>query len=197
MTIQQIYGIANLLEGEGTFLHDKTTPKIRLKMTDEDIVAKARNLMSPNSKIGIVPPANERCKTAYYFSIQGSIAIQWMMTIYSLMGRRRKERIREVIQVWKGMTKRRQKGTDYCIKGHPLLIEGEQFQYRINYTGSQSKVCLVCEKSYREEHREEKNRKQKLRKPKLEAIKAVAMSRNVTMEEAEKMLDGFLNKTVN
>jgi len=40
-------------------------------------------------------------KPEYYLKIYQSEAIQWMMTIYSLMGDRRKSKIKEIILIWK------------------------------------------------------------------------------------------------
>ena len=92
--------LAGLLEGEGYF-GIASTPRIQLKMTDEDIVSKARSLMSPESKIYIHSHANIKHSTNYTLTINGQLSIEWMMTLYSLMGRRRKEQIREVIHKWK------------------------------------------------------------------------------------------------
>jgi len=103
MNINQIYWIAALLEGEGSFSFE-TTPRIQLKMTDEDIVLRARSLMKPNAKIRVGIMKNIKHKTNYTFYVLGDPAISWMFTIYSLMGRRRKEKIREIIIKWKEMT---------------------------------------------------------------------------------------------
>src|SRR5204863_8589609 len=45
------------------------------------------------------PPPN--WKTSYRLKINGNLAIQWMMTLYCLMGVRRKLKIREHINKWK------------------------------------------------------------------------------------------------
>lgn len=102
ITINEIYWLAGLYEGEGSFTF-QTTPRMQLKMTDEDIIVKARSLTKPNAKILIKDYSNKNHKTSYTFYILGDPAISWMMTIYSLMGRRRKEQIREVINNWNSM----------------------------------------------------------------------------------------------
>jgi len=108
MTTIDIAWLAGLLEGEGSFAFSKG-PAIQVLMTDEDIISKARSLMSPTAKIGI--ETRENCKTRYYFSVSGSLAIQWMMTIYPFMGRRRREKIREIILKWKQMYGQKHIGT--------------------------------------------------------------------------------------
>jgi hypothetical protein len=101
INIKDIIWLAGLLEGEGCFSLStkRQAPTIGLKMTDEDIVTRARGILSPLSKITISLHPSK--KTSYHFSIYGNLAAAWMMTLYSLMGRRRKERIRELLQIWR------------------------------------------------------------------------------------------------
>jgi len=98
--VRDIAWLAGILEGEGLFRFE-TSPRITLKMTDEDTVSRARDLMCSDAKIFVYQPSGRAKKTAYVFHIHGNLAIQWMMTIYSLMGRRRKEKIREIFTAWK------------------------------------------------------------------------------------------------
>lgn len=98
-----IYWLVGLLEGEGTFIIVKDKyPRISVEMTDLDIIQRARDIMDSSTNIRSRGFKGEsHYKTQYNFSIEGQKAIEWMMTIYSLMGNRRKERIREIIQSWK------------------------------------------------------------------------------------------------
>ena len=97
--ITDIHWIAGLLEGEGNFTYG-TGAQLRIWMTDEDTISKARSIMDPNTKILIDDRKGNR-QTVYGFFVYGNLAIQWMMTIYSLVGRRRKEKIREILLKWK------------------------------------------------------------------------------------------------
>ena len=132
-TIKEIAWLAGLLEGEGYFGCNRTAV-IQLGMTDEDTISKARDMMSLDKKIYIISKENR--KTIYYFKVQGSLAIQWMLTIYSLMSRRRKEKIREILAKYKEMPNRVY-GALYCTKGHLLIgddcricINNKQREYR-------------------------------------------------------------------
>jgi|SRR6266850_540595 len=92
--------IAGILEGEGHFRLGTTSPNISLQMSDLDIIEKFRNLTKTNNvKITVIPRDGQ--KTMYNTNIYGNLAIQWMMTIYSLMGIRRKTKIKDIIEKWK------------------------------------------------------------------------------------------------
>lgn len=100
ITSNQINWIAGILEGEGCFSH-QGTPRIDLVMTDEDVIARARDILNKNEKIAITKAKLDNRKTSYKIVIFGSLAMSWMMSIYPLMGRRRKEKIREILILWK------------------------------------------------------------------------------------------------
>ena len=109
VTPRKIEWLAGLLEGEGCFHLGRirnerakrwyAEPKIQLVMTDEDVLRSAAALLDatvtvPNWKL-------KSGKTAYRAVLYGPHAIGWMMTLYSLMGNRRKEKIRECVSAWK------------------------------------------------------------------------------------------------
>lgn len=106
ITQVQISWIAGILEGEGYFTFTKDSAMIRLSMTDVDIVTRIRDIIAPGRSIGInyskkFTKKGILEKPMYYFSVCGSQAIQWMMTIYPLMGIRRQQKIREILVIWK------------------------------------------------------------------------------------------------
>lgn len=134
-----IYYIAGLLEGEGCFSFYKT-PKISLAMTDRDIVVKVRDIICINCNIEHVR-GEENKKDIYRFAVYGAISVQWMMTLYSLMGARRKEKIREILSIWK--TKMQYRHINgLCRHGHPFVIVNFDYVYNVNG----AKVCLHCRK---------------------------------------------------
>ncbi len=139
ITTNQIHYVAGLLEGEGCFSFYKT-PKISLAMTDLDTVTRIRNLIQCNCNIEYIIGENNK-KGIYRFSVYGSIAIQWMMTLYSLLGERRKIKIREIIEIWKGRMQYRFID-GLCRHGHPFVTLHRDFVYNING----ARVCLHCRK---------------------------------------------------
>ena len=102
MIIKDIYWLAGLLEGEGCFttvpVEGKRYPRIDLRMTDYDVVSKARNILGSTKVSG---NSTNRNKEIFTTQVNGNRAIQWMMTLYSLMGARRQERIKGILNSWK------------------------------------------------------------------------------------------------
>jgi len=107
IAIRDIAWVAGILEGEGSFglTNNKRTPCIWLSMTDADIVERIRVLIDPSKTIHIhEDQRKESYKPIYRLTLNGTRAIQWMMTIYSLMSIRRKAKIGEVLNIWKLVT---------------------------------------------------------------------------------------------
>lgn len=109
--IKDIYWVAGLIEGEGCFYLRKRTvegkrtqyrhkryPLITVGMTDRDVIDKLASFWDVTVRT-TYRYGNE--KTYYTTVIGGKKAIGWMMTLYPLMGKRRREKIREVIKGWK------------------------------------------------------------------------------------------------
>ena len=104
--IKEIAWVAGLIEGEGSFGINNNSPKLAIAMTDLDVLEKARDILDKTKKISTHEEpsiSKDGCvrKTRYTLTLTGGIAIQWMMTIYPMMGLRRKTRIHEMIHHWK------------------------------------------------------------------------------------------------
>ena len=103
MSINDIAWLAGLLEGEAWFglsskgAGRKKTLNIWLEMTDKDIVERARDIMAPNRKVYSKPGRKSHYKRQYKLVVTCNRAKGWMMTIYSLLGKRRQARIRELL----------------------------------------------------------------------------------------------------
>ena len=102
ITSRDVAWLAGLLEGEGCFFSRKNrpTPVIQLCMTDPDVVIRAAALLRCNRVI--------RCKNdtrggkaLYRTVLFGRDAVGWCMTLYPLMGVRRQQKIKEMIEKWK------------------------------------------------------------------------------------------------
>jgi len=111
--------LAGLIEGEGSFYFGDT-PTIEIQMTDEDVIQRAAALANVHVR------APYRCKKGnrklvYSFCVCGTKAIALMMTLYSFMGSRRREKMREVIRKWGQMrnTPRAPRGERFMAICHP------------------------------------------------------------------------------
>jgi len=134
-SLSDIYWVAGYLEGEGYFGYGKAnghrskslTFKISVGSTDRDVVEKASRILSGIVRLhsnGNGIRNGYAKKQVYDFTIHGSKAIQWMMTIYPLMSIRRKARIKETILAWKSYTSSRD--VTKVMKKSSQVIEEEK-----------------------------------------------------------------------
>ena len=92
--------LAGLVEGEGCFKNNGSTPSIVVQMTDQDVIQKIANLF--NTKImGPYGPYAAQKQPTYIAQYSGKAAVGWMMTLYNLLGERRKAKIEELLNQWK------------------------------------------------------------------------------------------------
>ena len=107
LTTTQLHWLAGILEGEGSFQLARTArkrgkiliPRIELGMTDKDIVQQAAAFM--RIKVFRVGRESTKRKPYFRFLVWGHYAAGWMMTLYLLMGTRRRTKIREILSHWK------------------------------------------------------------------------------------------------
>lgn len=136
--------MAGLLEGEGYFGSSKKNnkgfyPLIVLGMTDSDVVYKAAKILGGNGTVHINNSNKIRLglKESYCFRVEGVLAIQWMMTLYSLMGNRRQEKIFILLKNWaEYKSKHNIRGADHCKRGHKLTSE--------NIKNDGGMICKTC-----------------------------------------------------
>jgi hypothetical protein len=92
-----VYWLAGLLEGEGAFdAHRGKYPRIRLAMTDRDVVGRAASLMDTSVRCSLHPaPA----KATWHSEVSGERAAAIMRELLPHMGSRRSQRIADVLGV--------------------------------------------------------------------------------------------------
>lgn len=136
-TTAELNWLAGLMEGEGHFgTSDKRSPRVTIEMTDRDVIYRARNLFGATSVY------EGRCrsgKPSYRISLTGSRAVGWMMTLYSLMGERRRRRITEMLAMWRSRPALNARKT-HCIRGH-AFDEANTYQYTPTH-----RMCRACQR---------------------------------------------------
>lgn len=104
-TSVDIAWVAGLLEGEGCFSISNqkclSSGIISLVSTDYDTIVRFKCITKTSNMIQTARRNTKYWKTCYKILISGNLAIQWMMTIYPLMGIRRQEAIRNLLNRWK------------------------------------------------------------------------------------------------
>ncbi|WDS52057.1 LAGLIDADG endonuclease [Microbacterium phage Caron] len=87
--------LAGLLEGEGTFdAHRGRYPRVRLCMTDRDVVERAADLMGTSVRLSLRQAPSTPTWNA---ELSGDRAAVIMEAVLPLMGARRSQRIAEVL----------------------------------------------------------------------------------------------------
>lgn len=87
--------LAGLLEGEGTFdLHRGKYPRVRLAMTDRDVVGRAATLMGCRVRLSLKPAP---FSATFHAEIQGEKATQVMAAVLAHMGARRSSKIANIL----------------------------------------------------------------------------------------------------
>ena len=119
-----IYWLAGLLEGEGCFSGRQAghNPIIQLVMTDPDVVIKAAKLLGAYRVIKAKPPQVGN-KAIYRTVIYGHNAMGWMMTLYSLLGLRRQEKITTLLNEWKNKKHRQYPERRSPSRGEEVVYE--------------------------------------------------------------------------
>lgn len=103
LTVKDIAWVSGLLEGEGCFQQRSDrycSPLIALSMTDKDVMIQAAKILGAH-KVIRSRRVTIASKDIYRLTVFGSRAMQWMLTLYPLMGERRKAAIAKIIERWK------------------------------------------------------------------------------------------------
>lgn len=92
---EDLIWLAGLLEGEGTFdLHKGKYARIRVSMTDRDVVGRAAHLMDGRIRMTISPVG---LKPMFHTEITGHKAEAIMRELLPFMGARRSAKIGEIL----------------------------------------------------------------------------------------------------
>jgi len=96
-----LYWLVGILEGEGSFGFYKNSPIIQMQLTDVDVITRAAKILGVNVHAPWKPRGKDTYKPVWSLRVHGVRAVEWMRTILALMGKRRQEKIIEVIMAWK------------------------------------------------------------------------------------------------
>lgn len=153
MSAGDIRQLAGLWEGEGTFYFREGSPHMSIGVTDRDVIDTARRWMSHDryiTRLGKLASVTTRRKGRYapihQFTLSGQFAASWMMTLYMLMGQRRKAQIRVALNGWRRAQVAYYKRT-HCPRGHPHVLHWKQ-------SGKCRECNLVRCRDYYQKHRE-------------------------------------------
>lgn len=106
-TRDDIIWLADILEGEGYFYFGDNCPIIGVGMCDKDIIERVAKMFK--TKIYVGKPRSPLHNICYTVRVCGEKAVGIMLSIYSLMGQRRKAKIKEIIEKWKSIVPKHKK----------------------------------------------------------------------------------------
>jgi len=105
LTVKDIAWLTGLWEGEGSFLvREHGGVRMSITMTDRDVMERAAALLGGALRGPYRSKATRRDGGALrpYWTVVlgGKRAAGWMMTMYSLLGERRKAAVRKALEQW-------------------------------------------------------------------------------------------------
>ncbi len=106
----EVAWLAGLLEGDGYFGQTKECPIIKIEMTSKDTIIRVANLVGSNIW---------HRKNIWGTAICGARSVALMMTLYTLLGKRRKNTVLGIINRWKNRYTRAPNGFRAMAKCHP------------------------------------------------------------------------------
>lgn len=107
-----LYWLAGWLEGEGSFHFSKQKMAgISAASTDYDVMQKVAILMKcklhgPYVEYSTASRDRSFYKPQWQIEVSGPRAVGWIMTLYTLMGHRRRARIKDVLALWRAVKAR-------------------------------------------------------------------------------------------
>jgi hypothetical protein len=112
--IADIAWLAGILEGEGSFWADKNrktinrirymNPQIAVEMADKDIIDRVASMLGNSVQSRQRDPSKKRL---YNTRVGGRKAVAWMLTLFTLLGQRRRAKIAEIMKEWRLQSIRR------------------------------------------------------------------------------------------
>jgi len=137
MASLDVYWLAGLLEGEGSFMAGPPSapnqPRITVAMTDEDIIARVAEMLG----VSVIPikAGNPQHKQVFAARKVGAGAVEWMCTLRPHMGIRRRAQIDKALDSYDPGKRRRQR----------RMTDSEVVEYRKRYLQGESAKNMALE----------------------------------------------------
>lgn len=96
LTETQSAWLAGLLDGEGCFDYTRNSPRLRVKMSDHDIVLRAAAMM-PGSRVHAEPARLPHHKPCMVAQVHGDAAVAVMRAVLPYLGHRRTAKATDII----------------------------------------------------------------------------------------------------
>ena len=128
MKTSDICWLAGLLEGEGWFEVPRraTSLKVGIQSSDRDVIERAAALLgttvlgpysSSGQNLKSADSRNEPYKQRWTTVACGRVAAGWMMTLFTQLSTRRREKVRSALEAWLVLPRPNREKT-HCARGH-------------------------------------------------------------------------------
>lgn len=147
VNVRDIAWLAGFIEGEGTFDASRRHALV-FATTDRDVAERAVRILGGNLN-GPYERDKPGYKPVYRGTVHGARAAGWCMTLYPLMGERRRAKIREWLTLWSAAPGAGKKEQTHCYRGHDLSTTR---RYRTP-AGHLRRSCRECQRLWRQTQR--------------------------------------------
>lgn len=131
MTTNELYWLAGMYEGEGSFVPGPPSrpnvPRATLVSTDHDVIQKVAAL-TPGAIITSVPSRDPRHKDKWRIVIYGPRAVALMLKLRPLMGKRRQAAIDRAVATYRPKTQSRL-AAELGLESDPS--SGDEYAWRL------------------------------------------------------------------
>jgi len=124
-----LHWAAGYLEGEGCFSMGRNSrkgtavqPILHVTTTDRDVAIRLADLLGVKAIERRKYPPNR--KQPYIVRCTGRTAIAWMLTLWTLLGERRRARIAEVVRTWRTAPTFKPRRNAVCHSDRPHVAKG-------------------------------------------------------------------------
>jgi hypothetical protein len=138
-----LHWLAGLIEGEGSFGFYHSSLRLTILMTDRDVMERVSTLLGAPVR-DLAPRPN--AKPQFRVTVYGRVAAGWAMTLWSLMGERRRAKISEVLPKWRAQ----QQHGPLCRKGHSMSGDNVRLyseRQRGPVNARTRRICLTCQRA--------------------------------------------------
>ncbi len=105
LSVKDLAWLGGLVEGEGCFYRQNMGkyhyPSITISMTDHDVMDKVATMWGVNLQ-GPYQSKRPNSKPMYKALVFNNNAVAWMLTLFPLLGKRRRAKVIELVRDWKG-----------------------------------------------------------------------------------------------
>ena len=148
VNLDDLHWVSGFIEGEGCFSHNTSSLQLGVAQVQRWPLEKLVRIFG--GKLRIIKARKENHNNQFFWCVYGNVAAGTMMTLYPLLSPKRKEKIRELLELWRKIPAR-SPYAKFCKRGHPKV-----YPYYIEYKPGKYR-CKECLNFIRRKEYKKKN----------------------------------------